>query len=209
MKTQSLPLVTGDSVKIDPRTVDGLADGAQYSVVVEATGGTIAGVVFEYADGGDNAMAYEGFPVATTAAPGSFDPKAYFKQLNGYTYQTLPADSVLEFRQLFNDLWGKQFVDMDARGVMQGATVVGAQVVFSLSPDYAQNASFRQDFLAGFQRMANARTTTNLGTTVVFVGAPGQSSFAVWLQGNYVAILYGRDQQAMSAFIAALVANNQ
>ena len=55
----------------------------------------------------------------------------------------------------------------------------------------------------------HARTTTNLGTTVVFVGAPGQSSFAVWLQGNYVAILYGRDQQAMSAFIAALVANNQ
>jgi hypothetical protein len=208
VKTQALPLVTGDSVKIDPRAVDGLADGTQYSVVVEASGGTIAGVVFEYADGGDNAMAYEAFPAAGDTKTGSFDPKAYFKPLNGYTYMALPADSVLEFHQRFNAEWGKQFVDMDARGVAQGGTFIGAQVVFALSPDFAENASFRQDFLATFQAAPGARTTNTLGTTVVFVG-PSQSTYAVWLQGNYVALLYGRDQQAMSAFIAALIAANQ
>src|SRR5439155_956355 len=117
VKSQSLPLVTGDSVKIDPRTVDGLADGTQYSVVVEATGGTIAGVVFEYADGGDNAMAYEAFPALTTDDPKAYDPKQYFKSLNGYTYVTLDADAIRAYRDDFNDLWGKQLGDLDARGV--------------------------------------------------------------------------------------------
>ena len=209
VKSQSLPLVTGDSVKIDPRSVDGLADGTQYSVVVEATGGTIAGVVFEYADGGDNAMAYEAFPALTTDDPKAYDPKQYFKSLNGYTYVTLDADAIRAYRDDFNDLWGKQLVDLDARGVMQGGNPVGALVVFALSPDYSHNASFRQDLLASYGAVKTAKTTTNLGQTVVFVGAPGGPTFAIWLQGNYLVLLFGRDQQTMGAFIAAIVAANQ
>ena len=48
-------------VWVDPRTVSGLADDTQYSVVATATGGTIASIVIELAEGGDNAMIYEGF----------------------------------------------------------------------------------------------------------------------------------------------------
>ena len=38
-----------------------LEDDAQYSVVATAAGGTITAIVTEFAPGGDNAMAYEGF----------------------------------------------------------------------------------------------------------------------------------------------------
>ena len=43
----------------------------------------------------------------------------------------------------------------------------------------------------------------------MFVGAPGGPTFAIWLQGNYLVLLFGRDQQTMGAFIAAIVAANQ
>lgn len=59
--TQSLSsLSSGQSVKIDPRTLP-LTDDSQYAVVVEAASGTVTAVVLEYAEGGDNAMAYEAF----------------------------------------------------------------------------------------------------------------------------------------------------
>lgn len=61
--TQNLTLTPGAGVKIDPWTVPQLAADAQYSVVADAgTSGTINAIVNEFAPGGDNAMAYEGFP---------------------------------------------------------------------------------------------------------------------------------------------------
>jgi len=44
----------------DPRSLP-LTDDTQYAVVVDTQGGTVTAVVLEYADGGDNAMAYEAF----------------------------------------------------------------------------------------------------------------------------------------------------
>ena len=59
---QTVAIPAGRGIRVDPRDVTGLADNAQYSVVAEGTGGTIVAVVTELAAGGDNAMAYEGFP---------------------------------------------------------------------------------------------------------------------------------------------------
>ncbi len=66
--TQTVSLGAGTGMRIDPRSVAQLADDSQYSVVVDGSGGTINAIVTEYATGGDNAMAYEGFPqeAATT-----------------------------------------------------------------------------------------------------------------------------------------------
>jgi len=41
--------------------VPALTDDTQYAVVVAATGGNVAAVVVELANGADNAMIYEGF----------------------------------------------------------------------------------------------------------------------------------------------------
>jgi hypothetical protein len=73
-----------NAVTIDPRSVAGLTDDTQYSVVVTATNADGRGVnpfsvvVTELATGADNAMAYEGFPGPTpsptptpTATPSS------------------------------------------------------------------------------------------------------------------------------------------
>jgi hypothetical protein len=63
-------LVTGASVRIDPRTVAGLADDTQYAVVVDGLGGNLAAVVLEFAFfGGDGAMAYEGFTATVDPVP--------------------------------------------------------------------------------------------------------------------------------------------
>lgn len=59
--TQSIDVAPGAAFRVDPRDVSGLADGTQYSVVADAVGGSIAGIVIELATGGDNAMIYEGF----------------------------------------------------------------------------------------------------------------------------------------------------
>jgi hypothetical protein len=60
--TQTLPFTQpGMALRVDPRMVAQLADGTQYSVVADGGGGTIVGIVTEFASGGDNAMIYEGF----------------------------------------------------------------------------------------------------------------------------------------------------
>jgi len=69
--TQRVDLPAHGGVRIDPRDVTGLTDDTQYAVVVEGIGGTVSAIVTELAPGGDNAMAYEGFPdPAATAQPG-------------------------------------------------------------------------------------------------------------------------------------------
>ena len=60
--TQTVSAPAGTGIRVDPRNVGGLADNTQYAVVAEGTSGTIAAIVIELAAGGDNAMAYEGFP---------------------------------------------------------------------------------------------------------------------------------------------------
>lgn len=64
VQTQQLTgLSSGGGVKIDPRTVSGLAESTQYAVVVDGTGGDVAAVVSELNfQGGDGVMTYEGFP---------------------------------------------------------------------------------------------------------------------------------------------------
>ena len=61
--TQNLTITNGSAMRIDPRTVAGLSDDTQYAVTVNGTGGTLAAIVTELNfQGGDGAMAYEGFP---------------------------------------------------------------------------------------------------------------------------------------------------
>ncbi|MDQ3097203.1 MAG: carboxypeptidase-like regulatory domain-containing protein [Chloroflexota bacterium] len=60
--TQTVPLTFGASAIVDPRSLPGLADDAQYSVVAQGNGGSIAAIVLELNfSGGDGAMTYEGF----------------------------------------------------------------------------------------------------------------------------------------------------
>ncbi len=68
--TQYIPsLVPGGSVRVDPRTVTGLADATQYAVVVDAPG-PVAAVVQELSfQGGDGTMAYEGFAATAALTP--------------------------------------------------------------------------------------------------------------------------------------------
>jgi len=61
--TQTLTITTGSAMRVDPRTVAGLSDNTQYAVTVNGTGGTLTAIVTELNfQGGDGAMAYEGFP---------------------------------------------------------------------------------------------------------------------------------------------------
>jgi len=61
--TQNLTITNGSAMRIDPRTVAGLSDDTQYAVTVNGTGGTLTAIVTELNfQGGDGAMAYEGFP---------------------------------------------------------------------------------------------------------------------------------------------------
>ncbi len=63
---QTINLAAGGGVRVDPRSVPGLVDDAQYAVTIDgklgAAAGTLNAIVMELADGGDNAMIYEGFP---------------------------------------------------------------------------------------------------------------------------------------------------
>ena len=60
--TQNLTLSPGVGVRIDPRGVAVLSDNTQYAVTVTGIGGTLAAIVTELNfQGGDGAMAYEGF----------------------------------------------------------------------------------------------------------------------------------------------------
>ncbi len=59
--TQTVAIPAGSGIRIDPLAQSGLADDTQYAVVVTGTGGTVTAIVVELAQGGDNAMIYEGF----------------------------------------------------------------------------------------------------------------------------------------------------
>lgn len=68
-RTQTVSwLGNGSSIRIDPRDVPQLPDNTQYSVVIEAFQPIHAVVTELNFEGGDGAMAYEGF-VASSAAP--------------------------------------------------------------------------------------------------------------------------------------------
>jgi len=61
--TQTLTIPSGSAIRVDPRTVAGLSDNTQYAVTVNGTGGMVTAIVTELNfEGGDGAMAYEGFP---------------------------------------------------------------------------------------------------------------------------------------------------
>jgi hypothetical protein len=68
---QTVPgLVSGQSVTVDPRAVNGLSDNTQYAVVVDAVGGNLAAIVTELNfQGGDGDMSYEGFAATVSAVP--------------------------------------------------------------------------------------------------------------------------------------------
>ena len=59
--TQTVTLTTGASTRVDPRTVAGLTDNAQYSVVLDSAGTLVAIVTELNLSGGDNAMIYKAF----------------------------------------------------------------------------------------------------------------------------------------------------
>lgn len=56
-------LTAGASVRIDPRSVSGLADNAQYAVVIEASASLVAIITELSTETGDGAMAYEALTV--------------------------------------------------------------------------------------------------------------------------------------------------
>lgn len=63
-------LTAGATQRVDPRDVNGLAESTQYAVIAEGADGDIVAAVVELSfQGGDSAMAYEGFPGAATALP--------------------------------------------------------------------------------------------------------------------------------------------
>lgn len=72
--TQQLVLPQG-GIKVDPRTVAGLADNAKYAVTIDGNGGTITAIGHELAStGGDASMIYEAFgtqSLPTVPQPGS------------------------------------------------------------------------------------------------------------------------------------------
>src|SRR5207247_6343731 len=90
--SQSLPLNPGSGIRVDPWSVSALSADAQYSVVATASGGTMTAIVTEFAPGGDNAVAYEGFAAPSPLAslgwsaaawpprPASFPPPAAARQ---------------------------------------------------------------------------------------------------------------------------------
>jgi hypothetical protein len=61
--TQNVTLTSGGGLRVDPWSVAQLPADQQYAVVVDAAGSLITAIVTEFGPaGGDNAMAYEGFP---------------------------------------------------------------------------------------------------------------------------------------------------
>ena len=63
-------LAGGAAIRVDPRSVPGLLDDTQYAVVVDAQGGNVVATVLELSfEGGDGAMAYEGFKASVSTTP--------------------------------------------------------------------------------------------------------------------------------------------
>ena len=96
--TQTVALVAGAALRIDPRFVLGLTDDTQFAVTITGTRGADPGlinaIVMELADGADNAMIYEGFADAMPPAP-----RVALTQLfaNGKV-PTTEADEFVEFQ---------------------------------------------------------------------------------------------------------------
>ena len=62
VRTQTVTLPFGGATWLDPRSVGGLSDDAQYAVVIDGTGGSITAIVYEQllGGGGDGVMIYGG-----------------------------------------------------------------------------------------------------------------------------------------------------
>jgi hypothetical protein len=59
---QTLSMTPGTAIRIDPRSVAGLADDTQYAVLIDGNGGRLVAIVLELNfQGGDGAAIYEGF----------------------------------------------------------------------------------------------------------------------------------------------------
>ncbi len=59
--TQQATMAPGGALRIDPRDVPGLSDGAQYAVVIDGNGGRLVAIVVQLNSlGGDGAAIYEG-----------------------------------------------------------------------------------------------------------------------------------------------------
>jgi hypothetical protein len=55
-------MTPGTAIRIDPRSVAGLADDTQYAVLIDGNGGRLVAIVLELNfQGGDGAAIYEGF----------------------------------------------------------------------------------------------------------------------------------------------------
>jgi hypothetical protein len=150
-------------------------------------------------------MAYPGLlPVAGTPVPGSFDPKAYFKTIPGYTYAPVSQDQLTRLRTPFNSLWGKQLVDLDARYVAQNNVLTAAVIVFAVSPDYANDSSFRQGTLDDVASDPGAKRGSILGVPVVYTG-----NAIVYFQGNYLVVIDAVTASSANAFTAQIISANQ
>ena len=61
VRTQAVTLPVGGATWLDPRSIGGLSDDAQYSVVIDSAGGAITAIVYEqFHGGGDGVMIYGG-----------------------------------------------------------------------------------------------------------------------------------------------------
>ncbi|MDE3193677.1 MAG: hypothetical protein KGN00_08325 [Chloroflexota bacterium] len=141
--TQYVPsLVPGGSVRIDPRTVSGLADGTQYAVVVDATAPIVAVVQEMSFQGGDGTMAYEGF-----AASGALTPAPVLSSI-----AVTPATAAV-------GLNASQQLTATVTD-QSGNAVIGVPVTWSVSPATAGTVSASGLFTAG-----GAATTATVSAT--------------------------------------------
>jgi hypothetical protein len=137
--TQYVPgLVSGGSVKIDPRAVAGLAEATQYAVVVDAPG-PVAAIVQELNFlGGDGAMAYEGFPAATVLTPAPVPSSIAVSPATA----TVGLSTALQLTATVRDQGGNAYT--------------GVPVTWSVSPPTAGTVSATGLFIGG----ATAATAT-------------------------------------------------
>ncbi len=209
-------LATGQSIRIDPRFLNGLPDG-QYSVVTDSTSGTLAAVVLAYSSGGDGAMAYEAFPgAAASCAPGCFDPNAYFaKTPAGFLYSELPPTDLERLKQRYNRLYGTILVDVAGRDVSAGGRFFVAEaIVFAFNPTVTEDPYFRTTFLNDVVAGAVVPVTrmSILGVPAALLTLPGEPNDSYemfWVQGNYLVDVTGNDLGRLSDYATGVIALNQ
>jgi hypothetical protein len=96
-RQQVIGLLPGATTRIDPRGVPGLLDDTQYAVVVDAQGGNVVATVLELSlEGGDGAMAYEGFKASVPTTPVATMVVASAPKTTVYTGATVQASAVVK-----------------------------------------------------------------------------------------------------------------